>query len=122
MGSRRAAAGWSCFWDHLPKPAGHGAGVQARTTHRGRLRPGQILHFGPDLQAEIVSLPEPGVAEVRFLESADALNRILVHGEVPLPPYIQRPAGEADRDNYQTVFAREPRRRGLPHRGPALHQ
>ncbi len=82
--------------------------VRARATHRGRLRPGQILHFGPDLQAEVVSLPEPGVAEVRFLASGDALNRILAQGEVPLPPYIQRPAGEADRDNYQTVFARSP--------------
>src|SRR5262245_42427393 len=31
-------------------------------------------------------------------------------GEVPLPPYIRRPAGPsaADRERYQTVFAREP--------------
>jgi S-adenosylmethionine:tRNA ribosyltransferase-isomerase len=29
------------------------------------------------------------------------------HGEVPLPPYIQRPAESGDRDRYQTVFARE---------------
>ncbi len=28
-------------------------------------------------------------------------------GEVPLPPYIQRPASELDRHRYQTVFARE---------------
>lgn len=33
------------------------------------------------------------------------------HGEVPLPPYIHRPAGpslESDRQRYQTVFARTP--------------
>jgi S-adenosylmethionine:tRNA ribosyltransferase-isomerase len=29
-------------------------------------------------------------------------------GEVPLPPYIQRRAGELDQQRYQTVFAREP--------------
>ena len=29
-------------------------------------------------------------------------------GEVPLPPYIQRPATELDQERYQTIFAREP--------------
>ena len=29
------------------------------------------------------------------------------HGEVPLPPYIARPADAADRDRYQTVYARD---------------
>ncbi len=29
-------------------------------------------------------------------------------GQVPLPPYIERPAGELDQQRYQTVFAREP--------------
>jgi len=29
------------------------------------------------------------------------------HGEVPLPPYIARAAADADRERYQTVFARE---------------
>jgi len=28
-------------------------------------------------------------------------------GQVPLPPYIQRPAGELDQRRYQTIFARE---------------
>ncbi|MCX5894054.1 MAG: tRNA preQ1(34) S-adenosylmethionine ribosyltransferase-isomerase QueA [Deltaproteobacteria bacterium] len=93
---------------HLPQPACNcRGGLQARATHRGRLRSGQILHFGPDLQAEIVSLPEPGVATVRFLGEEGALQQVLAHGEVPLPPYIHRPAGEADRENYQTVFARQ---------------
>ena len=30
------------------------------------------------------------------------------HGEVPLPPYLNRPAEEADIDRYQTVYARDP--------------
>jgi S-adenosylmethionine:tRNA ribosyltransferase-isomerase len=30
------------------------------------------------------------------------------HGQVPLPPYIARPAEATDRERYQTVFARAP--------------
>ena len=30
------------------------------------------------------------------------------HGEIPLPPYIDRPADGADTERYQTVFARVP--------------
>ncbi len=30
------------------------------------------------------------------------------HGAMPLPPYITRPAGDADRERYQTVYAAEP--------------
>ena len=30
------------------------------------------------------------------------------HGEVPLPPYIRRPPTQADRERYQSLFARVP--------------
>lgn len=30
------------------------------------------------------------------------------HGDVPLPPYVERPASTADRERYQTVYARHP--------------
>ena len=30
------------------------------------------------------------------------------HGEMPLPPYVDRPAEPGDRERYQTVYAREP--------------
>jgi S-adenosylmethionine:tRNA ribosyltransferase-isomerase len=30
------------------------------------------------------------------------------HGEVPLPPYIERMADDEDRERYQTVYARDP--------------
>jgi len=33
---------------------------------------------------------------------------IAARGEPPLPPYIRRPAEPSDREDYQTVFAREP--------------
>jgi len=91
---------------HLPQPEGNGA-VMVRASHRGRLRPGQVLHFGPDLQAEIIALPQPGVAEVRFLAAGGVLQKVLERGEMPLPPYIHRPAGQEDLDSYQTRFARQ---------------
>ena len=38
----------------------------------------------------------------------DALAFFETHGSVPLPPYIDRAAGAADRERYQSIFAREP--------------
>jgi S-adenosylmethionine:tRNA ribosyltransferase-isomerase len=94
---------------HLPVAAADGAvprAARARATHRGRLKVGQVLNFGADLTAAVLALPAPGVAEVRFRAAGgDALEAVLAAGEVPLPPYIQRPAAAADRETYQTVFA-----------------
>lgn len=46
--------------------------------------------------------------KLRF-EGDEPLERILSRlGEMPLPPYIERGAGEEDKERYQTVFAREP--------------
>jgi S-adenosylmethionine:tRNA ribosyltransferase-isomerase len=38
--------------------------------------------------------------------SCDVLAFFQAHGEVPLPPYIDRSAEAADRERYQTVYAR----------------
>lgn len=38
----------------------------------------------------------------------DAAPYFAEHGEVPLPPYIERAPDEADRARYQTIFARSP--------------
>jgi S-adenosylmethionine:tRNA ribosyltransferase-isomerase len=40
--------------------------------------------------------------------SADVLEFFEAFGEVPLPPYIDRAPEKADRERYQTVYAREP--------------
>ncbi|MGE3667996.1 MAG: S-adenosylmethionine:tRNA ribosyltransferase-isomerase, partial [Steroidobacteraceae bacterium] len=37
----------------------------------------------------------------------DANDYFEAHGEIPLPPYIERAPDEHDRERYQTVFARE---------------
>jgi S-adenosylmethionine:tRNA ribosyltransferase-isomerase len=80
--------------------------ARARATYRGRLKVGQTLNFGPSLTAEIISLPHPGVAEVRFFSpNGDAAQAVLKAGETPLPPYIRRPADAEDQHRYQTVYA-----------------
>jgi len=94
---------------HLPVAEENGAvphAARARATHRGHLRIGQILNFGAELTAAVLALPQPGVAEVRFTTpGGDAVRAVLAAGELPLPPYIHRPAAAADRETYQTVFA-----------------
>jgi S-adenosylmethionine:tRNA ribosyltransferase-isomerase len=37
--------------------------------------------------------------------SCDLVPFFEAHGEIPLPPYIDRPADHADRERYQTVYA-----------------
>ena len=47
--------------------------------------------------------------ELFLLEfSADVLAFFEAHGEIPLPPYIGRAPESADRESYQTVYARAP--------------
>ncbi|MBM4273223.1 MAG: tRNA preQ1(34) S-adenosylmethionine ribosyltransferase-isomerase QueA [Deltaproteobacteria bacterium] len=83
--------------------------AKAEATYRGRLKKGQVLKFGPTLEGEVVSLPQPGVAEVRFFSlNGDVRRAIEQAGEVPLPPYIRRGAAEEDRERYQTVYAARP--------------
>jgi S-adenosylmethionine:tRNA ribosyltransferase-isomerase len=40
--------------------------------------------------------------------SCDVMSFFEMHGDMPLPPYISRPAASADRERYQTVYARAP--------------
>jgi S-adenosylmethionine:tRNA ribosyltransferase-isomerase len=60
----------------------------------------------------------PGGASARMLGrdgdlfrlefSCPVLDYFTAHGDVPLPPYVERAADAVDRERYQTVFAREP--------------
>ena len=70
---------------------------------------GERLFFGEgdELQAEVVSRAEFGERRIRFAPCADFFARIEKIGHVPLPPYISRDDSAADRERYQTVYARE---------------
>ena len=72
-----------------------------------KMRTGERIAFEDGLVGEIVGRGEFGEGTVRFHGADDlwqAFDRI---GHVPLPPYIKRADSPADRDRYQTVFARE---------------
>jgi S-adenosylmethionine:tRNA ribosyltransferase-isomerase len=66
------------------------------------------LPEGGALEGEIVARGEFGERTVRFHGPADLFAEFEKIGHVPLPPYIKRPDTAADRERYQTVFAREP--------------
>jgi S-adenosylmethionine:tRNA ribosyltransferase-isomerase len=60
-----------------------------------------------ELQAEVVSRGSFGERRIRFRPALDFFGLVERLGHVPLPPYIDRPDRPADRDRYQTVYARE---------------
>ncbi len=72
------------------------------------LRAGTRLAFGT-LGATVDAVEGDGFLAVRFDRGGADLERALdAEGRVPLPPYIRRPPGPADRERYQTVVARVP--------------
>lgn len=78
-------------WDALVRPG-------------RRARPGTEIVF-EGLNGEVVDKREDRY-RLRFSEPVEPhLDRL---GHVPLPPYIHRPDEAADRERYQTVFARNP--------------
>jgi S-adenosylmethionine:tRNA ribosyltransferase-isomerase len=66
------------------------------------------VELHPDaLHAEVIGRGEFGARRIRFAPIADFFARVERIGHIPLPPYIARPDSAADRDRYQTVYARE---------------
>lgn len=70
------------------------------------LRAGTCLEFDRGLTAEILPGPDGQQKLVRFSVVDDFENLIENIGHLPLPPYIRREDCQADRERYQTVFAR----------------
>jgi S-adenosylmethionine:tRNA ribosyltransferase-isomerase len=58
------------------------------------------------LQAEVIARGGFGERRIRFHPAADFFGLVERIGHVPLPPYIERPDQPADRERYQTVYAR----------------
>jgi S-adenosylmethionine:tRNA ribosyltransferase-isomerase len=70
---------------------------------------GETMFFGEhdELQAEVVSRGSFGERRIRFAPVPDFFAAVERIGHIPLPPYIDRPDGPADRERYQTIYARE---------------
>jgi len=80
--------------------------------HPGKkMRVGEIVRFTDDretpLEAEVVARRGFGERTLRFRTERDVYDELEKIGHVPLPPYIKRQDEAADRERYQTVFARE---------------
>src|SRR5206468_11778356 len=91
----------SLVWEALARPG-------------RKLTPGERIFFGGEeteadhrLAAEIIAVGEFGERTIRFDPVPNLFAEIEQLGHVPLPPYISREDAPADRDRYQTVYARE---------------
>jgi S-adenosylmethionine:tRNA ribosyltransferase-isomerase len=107
---RRGGETWETT-DLNPPPTG-------QNLWRALVRPGRKVAIGErlvfpapsgaiELEAEVLERGEYGERLLQFAPVADffaVLDRI---GHVPLPPYIRRDDENADRERYQTVYARE---------------
>jgi S-adenosylmethionine:tRNA ribosyltransferase-isomerase len=82
---------------------------QAFLRNAKRARTGDTIDFGRGVHASVVSKAEDGSALLHFLGDEPVEVLLERAGRMPLPPYIasKRPADAEDRDDYQTMFARE---------------
>jgi S-adenosylmethionine:tRNA ribosyltransferase-isomerase len=85
------------LWDVLVDPA-------------RKIRVGNKLFFGDgELVAEVVDNTTSRGRTIRFLfdgEDDDLHKMIDSLGKTPIPPYIRRDVQDSDRDDYQTIYAR----------------
>jgi S-adenosylmethionine:tRNA ribosyltransferase-isomerase len=95
-----------------------GARWRALVRPAKRLEAGDVVRFGGEgrvcfldqLDATVEDKGEGGEITLAFAFHGAILDQALAErGEVPLPPYIagRRAADERDRDDYQTIFARQ---------------
>jgi S-adenosylmethionine:tRNA ribosyltransferase-isomerase len=68
---------------------------------------GERIRFSDGLECEVIARGEFGERTIRFAGESDLYAEFEKIGHVPLPPYIKRPDSAADRERYQTVFARD---------------
>lgn len=72
-------------------------------------KPGTTLFLGEDQVVEAQMTARHGALfEVQFLGEQSVLSILERIGHIPLPPYIDRPDEEADKERYQTVYNKTP--------------
>lgn len=84
------------IWETLARPA-------------RRLKIGKRIIFSEDLTGKVIEKSEEGRVFVQFEVNGDFEQILERVGKTPLPPYIKRGAEnvDADRERYQTVFAKQ---------------
>lgn len=89
----RRKDGMARVWQALVRPA-------------RKLPVGATVDVSERLRARIVGTGEAGERDVELLCEGDVQEELFRVGHVPLPPYLNRPDEEEDRERYQTVFAK----------------
>lgn len=70
-------------------------------------KPGNILILEGEIEAEMIGRHED-LFELKFLSQEGVLKALERKGHMPLPPYIDRPDTEEDKERYQTVYNEKP--------------
>ena len=82
---------------------------QAFLRNAKRARPGDTIDFGEGVHASVVDKSDDGSALLHFHGDEPVELMLERAGRMPLPPYIasRREVDERDREDYQTMFAKE---------------
>jgi len=82
---------------------------QAFLRNAKRARVGDTIDFGEGVHASVVEKSDAGSALIHFHGNEPVELLLERAGRMPLPPYIasRREVDDTDRDDYQTMFARE---------------
>lgn len=70
-------------------------------------KPGTELILEPDVKATMVARHD-ALFEIEFDDARTVLEILESVGHMPLPPYIDRPDTDADKERYQTVYNEKP--------------
>jgi len=70
-------------------------------------KPGTRLKLENAVDVEMIARHD-ALFELEFLHQESVLSLLEAHGHMPLPPYIDRPDEESDKERYQTVYNRKP--------------
>lgn len=76
--------------------------VQLRASKSPRI--GSIVHLATGFELEVIARQED-LFHLRLVGEGDLHELIDQHGQIPLPPYIERQAENSDLERYQTVYA-----------------
>lgn len=110
IAKRKSGAGVEIF---LLNPLNNSSCWEALTKNAKRVKEGEILEIAPDFKIKLIEKQKaPNLNEipkyiVELIYEGDDIYKVLnKYGSTPLPPYIEREAQEKDKDNYQTVYAK----------------
>ena len=70
-----------------------------------RIKIGTVVEFGEGVCAEVLEELDGGTRLAHFTYDGIFMELLDKIGSMPLPPYIERPADEGDKERYQTVYS-----------------